>query len=474
VLPLFILVPFCCLLILSVPLGPGARRWAFPFVLLAAGLQILAVVSQSPSVLSETGRLETILGLRLAADNLTMVLLLSIGIVVLIAAAVGASMVSGDKARLDFATVLLLAMAGMNGAVLLRDIFSLYVFLEVTSVCSFILIASDRQRNSLEGAFKYLIASGVATFMMLLSVGLLLLIAGNTSFASVAAALRTGDKSLLAKIAIGAFTCGLFIKGGLVPFHGWLPGAYSSAPASVSVLLAGIVTKVSGIYGLIRLVAYVFPASPSLNAVLMFVGAVSIVIGALAALKQTDMKWVFAYSSISQIGYIVLALGCGTRLAIAAAILHLFNHSIFKSLLFVNAAAVEQSTGTTEMAHLGGLGSRMPYTSATSVIGLLSTAGIPPLSGFWSKLVIIVALWQANHHSYAVLATLFSVVTLAYLLIVQRRVFFGKTAEHLLSTQEARTGVVLAAVILAVVTIAVGVLFPWIIGTFLFPPGGII
>jgi formate hydrogenlyase subunit 3/multisubunit Na+/H+ antiporter MnhD subunit len=310
--------------------------------------------------------------------------------------------------------------------------------------------------------------------MMLLAVGLLVLAAGGTSFETVAAALKSSDKGLVAKLAMGAFTCGLFIKGGLVPFHGWLPGAYSSAPASVSVLLAGIVTKVSGIYGLVRLVAFVFPPSQSLNQVLMLVGAVSIAVGALAALKQTDMKWVLAYSSISQIGYIILALGCGTKLAIAAAILHLFNHSIFKTLLFVNAAAVEQSAGTTEMARLGGLGSRMPYTNATSIIGLLSTAGIPPLSGFWSKLFIIVALWQAHQFGYAVLATLLSVVTLGYLLLIQRHVFFGRTAEHLTDAREARTGVVLAAVVLAAITIVIGVLFPWIIGTFLFPPTGIL
>jgi multicomponent Na+:H+ antiporter subunit D len=474
VLPVFILVPFCCLLILGLPLGPASRKWAFPFALTVSGLQILAVLSPSLGLLEGSGRLETLLGLGLAMDNLTRVLLLSIGIVVFVAAMMGHSMLSGDKTRLNFATVLLLVLAGMNGAVLLRDVFSLYVFLEVTSVCSFILIASDRGRSSLEGAFKYLIASAVATFMMLLGVGLLLVVVGGTSFETVAAALKSSDKGFVARIAVGAFTCGLFVKGGLVPFHGWLPGAYSSAPASVSVLLAGIVTKVSGIYGLIRLVAYVFPPSRSLNEVLMLVGAISIVIGALAALKQTDMKWVFAYSSISQIGYIVLALGCATPLAIAGAILHLFNHSIFKSLLFVNAAAVEQSVGTTDLARLGGLNSRMPYTGTTSVIGLLSTAGIPPLAGFWSKLVIIVALWQASQHGYAVLAALFSVVTLAYLLIVQRHAFFGKTAEPLMSTREARTGVVLAAVVLAAITVAVGVLFPWIMGTFLFPLRGII
>jgi formate hydrogenlyase subunit 3/multisubunit Na+/H+ antiporter MnhD subunit len=241
----------------------------------------------------------------------------------------------------------------------------------------------------------------------------------------------------------------------------------------VSILLAGIVTKVSGVYGLIRLAVSVFPASPSLNEVFLLAGAVSIVVGALAALRQTDMKGLLAYSSISQVGYIVLGLGCGTKLGIAAAVLHLFNHSLFKSLLFVNAAAVEQRTGTTDMGRLGGLGSRMPYTSTTSVIGLLSTAGIPPFSGFWSKLLMVIALWQAQQFGYAVLAAMLSVVTLAYLLTMQRQVFFGKTAKHLLEVREAEIGVVLPAVVLAIVTIGVGLLFPWIFDTFLCPAGGI-
>jgi multicomponent Na+:H+ antiporter subunit D len=147
--------------------------------------------------------------------------------------------------------------------------------------------------------------------------------------------------------------------------------------------------------------------------------------------------------------------------------------SIFKSLLFVNAAAVEQRTGTTEMGLLGGLGSRMPLTSLTSTVGVLSTAGIPPFSGFWSKLVLVIALWQSQHYAYAAFAAMLSVVTLAYLLTMERRVFFGKTAAHLVDTREARPGLVLPEVALALITIAVGLLFPWIIGTFLFPLGGI-
>jgi multicomponent Na+:H+ antiporter subunit D len=361
----------------------------------------------------------------------------------------------------------------MNGVVLVTDLFSLYVFLEVTSVSSFILIAFNRDLGGLEGAFKYLILSAVATVLMLTGVALLMLVAGGTSFETVAAAMKTSGGITISQMAVGAFVCGLFIKGGLVPFHGWLPDAYSSAPAPVSILLAGIVTKVSGIYALVRLATSVFPASGAMNEVLMVVGAASIIVGALAALGQHDLKRMLAYSSISQMGYIVLGLGCGTPLGIVGAVFHLFNHAIFKTLLFVNSAAIEQRTGTTDMNRMGGLGSRMPVTGVTSTIAALSTAGVPPLAGFWSKLIIVIALWQAHDYGFAGIAVLMSVVTLAYLLLMQRRIFFGKTSPEHAGVREAAAGVVVPELVLAALTVAVGLLFPWVLNTFMLPVGGI-
>jgi formate hydrogenlyase subunit 3/multisubunit Na+/H+ antiporter MnhD subunit len=310
----------------------------------------------------------------------------------------------------------------------------------------------------------------VATVLMLGSMALLLMVAGTMEFAGIKAALAASNQALLAKLAMGAFVCGLLIKGGLVPFHGWVLGAYSASPAPTSILLAGIVTKVCGIYAMIRLAASVFPANAAINQVLMLVGAVSIVVGAVLALRQTDMKRLLAYSSISQIGYIVLGLGCGTPLAWAGAIFHLFNHTVFKSLLFVNSAAVERRAGTTDMTRLGQLGSRMPLTNLTSVVGLLSTAGVPPLAGFWSKLLIILALWQAGHYTYAALAVLFSVVTLGYLLSLQRKVFFGKAPENLELPGKPSGWISMPELLLAAVTLGAGLLL--LTGSFLVPMGG--
>jgi multicomponent Na+:H+ antiporter subunit D len=302
--------------------------------------------------------------------------------------------------------------------------------------------------------------------MMLLSISILLLVAGDTSFASVGNAIRQANGNPLVIFAVGIFICGLFIKGGLVPFHGWLPAAYSAAPAAASVLLAG---KASGIYALIRLVTSVFAGNASINHILMLVGTISILVGAFAALGQSDFKRMLAYSSISQVGYIILGLGCGTNLGIVGAVFHLFNHSIFKSLLFVNSAAVEQQSGTTDMNKLGGLGAKMPITNVTSLIAFLSTAGVPPLAGFWSKLIIVIALWQNSLYAYAVIAVLASILTLAYLLLMQRKVFFGILADGLQNVREAGLGIVLPASVLAAIIIGVGLLFPLMFNSVLMP-----
>jgi multicomponent Na+:H+ antiporter subunit D len=199
----------------------------------------------------------------------------------------------------------------------------------------------------------------------------------------------------------------------------------------------------------------------ALSEILMFLGLLSIVVGALAALKQTDFKRMLAFSSISQIGYIVLAAGLGTPLAIIGAVFHLFNHATFKTVLFLNSASLEKAAGTTDMDKLGGMEHPMPWTSWTSVVALLSTAGVPPLSGFWSKLLIILALWEAGLKTYAMLALLLSVVTLAYFMVMQRKVFFGRKSQAAERAAEVTAPLLAPAVLMSAVIVAVGLLFPY-------------
>ncbi|MDD2773962.1 MAG: proton-conducting transporter membrane subunit [Elusimicrobiales bacterium] len=371
-----------------------------------------------------------------------------------------------DGRRGVWNALILVCAAAMCGVAAARDFFTLYVFVEVTAVASYALIAFEDRRESTEGALKYFFLTAPASTFIVLGVALLMLYTGGTSFGHLAQAMSSsgaGDSAVA--IILGVMACGFMVKAGLVPFHGWTPDAYQSAPAPVSALLSGVVTKAAGVYALIRIalalrVIYPAHAANAVGQALMFFGALSIVIGALGAVYQRDFKRMLAFSSISQVGYIVLAAGAGTPLALAGALFHLFNHATFKTALFLNSAAVEKQTGTTDMRKLGGLEARMPWTALTSNIAILSTAGIPPLSGFWSKLIIIVALWKAGLQSYAAIAIFASVLTLAYFILMQSRVFFGKTPEHLAKVSEARAGMLLPPILLAAVMIAIGFYFP--------------
>ena len=221
-------------------------------------------------------------------------------------------------------------------------------------------------------------------------------------------------------------------------------------------------TKVSGVYAVMRIFNDVFMKNAAVGNILILFGLFSIVIGALAAIGQNDMKRMLAYSSISQIGYIMLGIGTGSALGFIGALLHFFNHATFKSLLFVDSTAIEMQIGTRQMDKMGGLAEKMPVTGVSSVLAFLSTAGIPPLSGFWSKLLIIVAAWKVSNASAAV-ALVASIITLAYFLVMQKKVFFGKVPDELLNTQEASGGIVGVEVFLSAINVVVGVLFPIIL-----------
>lgn len=471
---LFILIPIAGLIILNLPFRDVMKRLAFWFAFALFSLQIfMALFDRSGFWSSQFETMDSFFNVPFSVDHLTFLMLLSIGIVSLSSLLVSRYTVPKGEERFNFINLLIIASIGMCGIVLVKDIFSMYVFLEITAVASFILIAFDKDRQALEGAFKYIVLSSIATIMMLAAIALIILVSGSTSFSVVAQAFKAPGPNPILVLASALFMCGLFIKGGVVPFHGWLPDAYSTASPPASVLLAGIITKTCGIYTLIRLVTSVFGFTDQIKLVLLIAGTLSVVIGAFAALGQSNFNRMLAYSSISQIGYIILGLGTGSALGIAGAAFHIFNHAIFKSQLFINAAAVRVASGTKDMNDMGGLSSKMPVTGATSVIAMLSTCGVPPLAGFWSKLMIILALWQSGHVAFSIIAIMASVLTLAYMLSMQRRVFFGKVAEGLENVREANFGFSAVSIVLSAITIAAGLLFPLVFNGLLMPLAGI-
>jgi multicomponent Na+:H+ antiporter subunit D len=223
-------------------------------------------------------------------------------------------------------------------------------------------------------------------------------------------------------------------------------------------MLSGVLIKALGIYALIRIFFNIIGMGALALYTLVIMGTISMVIGVLLAIGQWDLKRLLAYHSISQIGYVVLGLGIGTPLSILGSLFHLFNHSVFKSLLFLNSGALEYSIGTRDLKEMGGLRERMPVTADTSLIASMSIAGLPPFNGFWSKLIIIIAAVQSRHFAAASFAVLASILTLASFMKVQKYAFFGELKKRYRDVKEAPAFMCISMVALAVVCIAGGAL----------------
>jgi multicomponent Na+:H+ antiporter subunit D len=439
-----------------------------------AALLALAVL-QGRSLISRGPAVETFswlgepMSVRLALDGFSLLMLFTVMLVGLCITLFSVNYMDHYGAKANFYALFLVMLAGMNGLVLVTDLFQIYLFLEVAAIASYALVAYGLGHDELEAAFKYLMLSAVASVFIILSIIILFGLTGKLDFAGVAQGLKTLDARYLVGICAAFFIFGFGLKAALVPFHAWLPDAHPSAPAPISAALSGLLIKVSGVYALARVFLNVFGLTPALSTVLMYLGVISMVVAALLALGQRDFKRMLAYSSISQIGYIVLGIGLGTPLGILGGLFHLLNHALAKSLLFLNSGSVQMATGTRNLDEMGGLGKRMPVTAATTVVGSLSIAGVPPLNGFWSKLIIIVALIEAGHPVFALIAILASVLTLWYYLLIQRRAFFGKLNERWQSVREAPFWMTAATVILALICIAVGVFFAATIRTWIQP-----
>lgn len=397
-------------------------------------------------------------GINLVVDGLSLLMLVVINWIAFFVTLYSVSYMKRFTAKARFYSLFCLMIAGMNGVVLTGDFFNLFVFLEIASIASYALVAFGVEAEELEAAFKYMVMSSIASVLVLFSIGLLYGLTGSLNMADIGSIIQ-GKKNLLLSFSLVLFLAGFGLKAAIIPFHAWLPDAHPSAPAPISAMLSGVLIKALGIYTITRIFFNVYGMTIQLTWVFMILGIISMVGGGILALQQKDFKRLLAYSSISQIGYIMLGLGCGNYWGMLGALFHLFNHATFKALLFLNSGAVEYSTGTRKLEEMGGLSKVMPVTGATSTIGSLSISGIPPFNGFWSKLFIIIGLVQAGRFTLAILTVLVSVLTLAYYLKVQRFAFFGTLKKKWTEVKEVPSIMCVSMIILAVICVGAGIFF---------------
>lgn len=463
IIPLFVVIPLAGAFLISLF---GKRIRKLPDVL---GV-LVALILCSLSLLSvrlyniygtltySVGAWKPPVGIGMVLDGLTVFMLVTVNLVAFCIVVYSVNYMERFTAKWKFYTLFFLMVGGMNGVVITGDMFNLFIFLEIAAIASYALVAFGTERHELEAAFKYAIMSTVGSLFILLGIALLYSYTSTLNMADMANILAQkgiGNVTLMVSVL---FLMGFGLKAALVPFHAWLPDAHPSAPAPISAMLSGVLIKSLGIYALCRIFYNVIGVSPTISSILMFLGALSMVAGVLLAIGQWDFKRLLAYHSISQVGYIVLGIGLGTPLGILGGLFHLFNHSVFKSLLFLNSGAVEYSTGTRDLQNMGGLASRMPVTGTTTLVASISIAGIPPFNGFWSKLIIIIALVQDGRFVYAFLAVLASILTLASFMKVMKYAFFGKLRENLSRIKEVPFFMKLSMATLAFFCLVCGIL----------------
>jgi len=389
-------------------------------ILLGLSLITVRIVATQGILVYSVGSWKLPIGIALVLDGLTVFMLVTVNLMAFFIAIYSINYMERFTSKWKFYTLFLLMVAGMNGVVITGDMFNLFVFLEIASVASYALVAFGTERHELEAAFKYTVMSTVGSLFILLGIVFLYSYTSTLNMADMANVLAQKGMSNIVIMVSVLFIMGFGLKAALVPFHAWLPDAHPSAPAPISAMLSGVLIKSLGVYTLCRVFYNIIGINSSLSLILMVLGTLSMVIGVFLAIGQWDFKRLLAYHSISQIGYVILGIGLGTPLGITGGLFHLFNHSVFKSLLFLNSGTVEYATGTRDLRKMGGLTTKMPITGATSLVASMSIAGIPPFNGFWSKLIIIIACVQANRLGYAFWAVLASILTLASFMKVMK------------------------------------------------------
>ncbi len=360
-----------------------------------------------------------------------------------------------------FYCLMLLCLAGLLGIAITGDAFNVFVFLEISSLSTYALVAMGRNRKALTAAFQYLVMGTIGATFFLIGVGLLYMMTGTLNMADLAERLQPlhGTRPVLAAYAF--IVVGMALKLALFPLHLWLPNAYAFAPSAVTAFLAATATKVA-LYILLRFTFTIFGAEFAFGAqpmsLLLFVPALlAIFAGSIVAIFQENAKRLLAYSSVAQIGYMVLAISLATTAGLSAGIVHLFNHALMKGALFLALGCVFYSIGSVAIRDMAGIAKEMPFTMAAFVMAGLSLIGVPLTAGFISKWLLLRAAFELGLWWLALLIVASSLLAIIYVWRVIEVAYFQPRPDGRVAAREAPLSLLLPTWILALANLYFGV-----------------
>lgn len=315
-------------------------------------------------------------------------------------------------------TMYLLCLTGLLGMTVTGDAFNIFVFMEIASLSSYVLIAMGRDRRALVAAYQYLILGTIGATFYVIGIGFLYLVTGTLNIMDLAARLPLVENQRPVIVGLSFIAVGLSLKFALFPLHFWLPGAYAHAPSASAAFLAATATKVA-VYLLLRFFFTIFGetyplAEIAIPAIWITLSVAAMLLASVMAIFQDDVKRMLALSSVAQIGYITLGIGLDSDTGLTGSIVHLFNHGVTKGALFLLVGGIAFSTGAVTLARISGMGRRMPLTMAGIVIAGMSLVGIPGTAGFVSKWYLILAAMERGWWLLAVAIVASSLLALIY------------------------------------------------------------
>ncbi len=441
VIPL-ISAPLCLLL---------RRRWlswgfalAVSGVTLAMAATLLARVYATGTITYELGGWPPPWGIEYRIDALNGFVLLLVAVistVVLIYAPSSVAEEIPESRHYLFYTAYLLCLTGLLGVTITGDAFNLFVFLEISALSSYVLISLGQDRRALTAAYQYLVMGTLGATFIVIGIGLLYVVTGTLNMADMAERLAAAGDNRTVLVAFAFLTVGISLKAALFPLHVWLPNAYCYAPSVVTAFLASTATKVS-IYVFLRFVFTIFGRdfafeTMHLDTILMPLALLGIFIGSIVAIFQTNIKRMLAYSSVAQIGYMMLGISFLSVTGLTGGIVHLFNHGVMKGALFLAMGCIVLRVGSSNLDDFKGLGRRMPVTMAAFVLAGVSLIGVPMTVGFVSKWYLVLAALEQGYWPVAVLILLASLLAVAYIWRIVEVAYFQEPPENAPETKEA-------------------------------------
>jgi len=429
-------------------------------IYLIVSVLILSRVFADGYLVFQVGQWPAPFGITLVADMLSAIMILLTAIVGLAGAIYSIGSVPKEHIKFGYFPLFHLLLAGVTGSFLTGDIFNLFVWFEVMLLSSFGLLTLGGERAQMEGAIKYVTLNLFSSALLLSAIGLLYGMVGTLNMADIALKLSAVEDQGLVNLLSLLFMVSFSIKAGAFPLFFWLPASYHTPLIAVSAVFAGLLTKV-GVYALYRVFSLIFIGDIGYtHNILLWIGIFTMVVGVLGAAAQFEFRRILSFHIISQIGYMILALAIFTPLAIIGGVFYIMHHIIVKTNLFLVSGVVYQLLGTHELKSMGGLYRSKPWLALWFLIPAMSLAGLPPLSGFFAKFIVIQAGVAAGSWTATAFALIVGLLTLYSMIKIWSEVFWKKVSEEqitYLKNQKTSMWLMIPIISLALMTVAIGV-----------------